>query len=284
MSAVLRPRHPGQPTLPRRLAQRATAVREFDLPIAAGDELFAFARRFAADIGGCAAMLNFDAVAMRPIAIHVPEPDPTGRQIMRYGAATVIDAGCELVSAQMSVGGTAGAPMLHGHGQVRRADGSRLGGHLADGGCFAARDASVRCTVLDGLRLEPAFDAETNFSLLVPVPADAAVPARGPGWLLRLRPDEDLVGALADLARTEGIARPRVVGGVGSLMHATFLAPDGARRFVDGPGVEIVTLRSEGDALRMVVADLNGDVHEGVPLAGGNPICVTIELFVVEAA
>lgn len=229
-------------------------------------------------------MLNFDAVATQPIAIHVPEPDPTGRQIMRYGAATVIDAGCELVSAQMSVGGTTSAPMLHGHGQVRRGDGSRLGGHLSDGGCFAAESSTVRCTVLDGLRLEPAFDAETNFSLLVPVAADAAAVARGPGWLLRLKPDEDLVGALADLARTEGIARPRVVGGVGSLMHASFVTPEGVHRVVDGPGVEIVTLRSEGTALRMVVADLNGDVHEGVPLAGGNPICVTIELFVVEAA
>lgn len=284
MSALPRPAHPGQPTLPRRLSKRAGGVRELNVPLEAGDELFAFARRFAASIPGCAAMLNFDSVAMQPIAIHVPQPDPTARQIMRYGAATVIDAACELVSAQMTVGGTAAAPMLHCHGQVERADGSKFAGHLSDGGCFAAQPATVRCTVFEGLQLTPSFDAETGFALLDPVAVDAAVPARGPGWLLRLKPAEDLVGALADLACTEGIARPRVVGGVGSLMHATLMSPAGERLFIDGPGIEIVTLRSEGDSLRVVVADLKGSVHAGVPVAGGNPICVTIELFVVEGA
>ncbi len=287
-----RPTHPGVPTQPRRLALAATNVRHHEVRIAAGDELFAFADRLARGFAGSAALLQFDAVPMRRVAVHVPEPDPTRRQIMRYGSASVFDAPCTLVGAQMSIGIDGDAPVLHCHGHLRTADGRAYGGHLSPGGCIVAEAATVRCSVFDGVRLEPTFDTETGFSLLSPARSHDAAPSAETtrrsgvqpptGSALRLKPDEDLVDAITAFARDAGAGAGalRVVGGVGSLMRATLAAPDGSVTAVDGPGVEIVTLDGTAGALRMVVADLAGGVHAGEPVAGGNPICVTIELFV----
>ncbi len=169
-----RPTHPGVPVAPRRIALRAGAVRHLDATIAPGEEIFACADRLARGFGRRAALLRFSALRLQPAAIHVPEPDPTRRQIMRYGAAHVFDAACTLVSGQMSIGIDGETPVLHCHGHVLTADGRAFGGHLSRGGCVVAANAlpsTVRCTVFDGVCLAPTFDAETGFALLSPVAA-----------------------------------------------------------------------------------------------------------------
>lgn len=121
-------------------------------------------------------------------------------------------------------------------------------------------------------------------------PADTSAVSSGRAWVLRFKPDEDLVGGLLEFAVEQGATRLHMIGAVGSLMQATLLSADGRAVYVDGPGIEIIgltgqidTCESEGaqaTGLRMVVADRQGRVHAGRPAQGGNPICVTIELFV----
>jgi len=138
-------------------------------------------------------------------------------------------------------------------------------------------------TVLD-FPVSAAADVQTEAD------ADIDTSSKGRAWVLRFKPDEDLVGGLLEFAVEQGAARLQMIGAVGSLMHATLVCTEGRAMRVDGPGVEIIglsgqidTRQSEGTqaaGLRMVVADTQGRVHSGCPAPGGNPICVTIELFV----
>lgn len=129
---------------------------------------------------------------------------------------------------------------------------------------------------------------ETDFNADIDVDID--ISSKGRAWVLRFKPDEDLIGGLLEFAVEQGATRLRMIGAVGSLMHATLVSTEGRTIRVDGPGVEIIGLSGQIDTrqpdgakaagLRMVVADTHGQVHSGCPAPGGNPICVTIELFV----
>jgi predicted DNA-binding protein with PD1-like motif len=115
-------------------------------------------------------------------------------------------------------------------------------------------------------------------------------PAHGGGaWVLRLKPYEDLVTALCNFCADQGVRRVAVLGCVGSLMHATLLGPERRVRRVEGPGIEIVTAAGWVDrehpglgTLTLTVADREGSVSAGRAAAGGNPVCVTVELMVQE--
>ena len=133
-------------------------------------------------------------------------------------------------------------------------------------------------------------ETETETETETDTHADIDTSSKGRAWVLRLKPDEDLVGGLLEFAAEQGAAQLQMIGAVGSLMQATLLSADGRQVRVEGPGIEIIGLSGQIDTrqpegaqatgLRMVVADTQGQVHSGQPAPGGNPICVTIELFV----
>ena len=142
-------------------------------------------------------------------------------------------------------------------------------------------------TILD-LRASAAADGQTEADTDIDTDIDTS--SKGRAWVLCFKPDEDLVGGLLEFAVEQGAARLKMIGAVGSLMHATLVCANGRTVRVDGPGVEIIGLSGQIDTrqpegaqaagLRMVVADTQGQVHSGCPALGGNPICVTVELFV----
>ncbi|MEQ8354342.1 MAG: DNA-binding protein [Kiloniellaceae bacterium] len=108
--------------------------------------------------------------------------------------------------------------------------------------------------------------------------------------VVRLRPNEDLVGAVEAACREHGLARAVVRSAVGSLVDAELEA--GARLVrIPGPGIEILTLAGEvrpDDAgapradLRGTIADAAAQVHGGRFRRGANPICITLELVLQE--
>ena len=136
----------------------------------------------------------------------------------------------------------------------------------------------------------PDFQVKASTDIDIDIDADIDSSSKDRAWVLRFKPDEDLVGGLLEFASEQGAPRLKMIGAVGSLMRATLLSADGNTVCVDGPGIEIIGLSGQIDArqpdgaqtagLRMVVADTKGQVHSGQPTPGGNPICVTIELFV----
>lgn len=95
-------------------------------------------------------------------------PDPTGSAVIAYGAP--ISAGRSyLVFGNATLGASsAGAPLVHCHGAVRRDDGHVQGGHILPDRSIVAEPISVLVTAFDGFALRQKFDPETNISLLQP--------------------------------------------------------------------------------------------------------------------
>ncbi|MEW6255283.1 MAG: PPC domain-containing DNA-binding protein [Pseudomonadota bacterium] len=102
----------------------------------------------------------------------------------------------------------------------------------------------------------------------------------------RVRPNEDLVGAIAALCRDQDITCALVRGSLGSLTEARLETLDGREILVSGAAVETLTLSGEvrdGRALLSgTVSDAQGRVFGGRFVPGGNPVCVTFEVAIEE--
>jgi predicted DNA-binding protein with PD1-like motif len=108
--------------------------------------------------------------------------------------------------------------------------------------------------------------------------------------VVRLRPNEDLVGAVEAACREHRLRHAIVRSAVGSLVDAV-LEAGGLAQEVPGPGIEILTLAGEvrsDDAglpradLRGTIADGKARVYGGRFRRGANPICITLELVLQE--
>jgi predicted DNA-binding protein with PD1-like motif len=104
--------------------------------------------------------------------------------------------------------------------------------------------------------------------------------------VVRLKPNEDLVGGVEAAAAAEGFRHAIVRTAVGSLVDAALGYGNNGRRDVPGPGIEILTLAGEvrdGKAdLRGTISDSGARVYGGRFLPGENPICITLELVLQE--
>ena len=109
--------------------------------------------------------------------------------------------------------------------------------------------------------------------------------------VIRLKPNQDLVEGIEAACAEHGIAHGLIRSAVGSLTDASFAYGEGGHSFVEGPGLEIVSMTgdvrpdAEGRpriALSGSVADRDGQVRGGVFRRGENPICITLELMLQE--
>lgn len=110
----------------------------------------------------------------------------------------------------------------------------------------------------------------------------------------RMAPNEDLVQGLEKLCLAQGLRQALVRCGLGSLVDACLDLPDGSRRAVSGPAVEVLSLfgevrtHTDGGAPTVradvsgVVVDAAGQVVSGVFVAGANPVFATFEVTLEE--
>ncbi len=107
----------------------------------------------------------------------------------------------------------------------------------------------------------------------------------------RIRPNEDLVKAVEKLCLVTKFKNAFVRGALGSLVDASLEHQDGQVTHIKGPAIEIVSIAgevrtlSDGSVkadLTGVVADTEGNVSGGYFVAGGNPICMTLEITLEE--
>ena len=264
------------PAFEPRLETVAGQAVPFALTLAPGLSLLDAVTRAVHAAGFDSATLELEGGAFGPFAYVLPAPAPDATHAAYYSATHQPVAGARLERACITFGRRAGRPWLHCHAIWTEAAGRR-GGHVLPEETVIAAPIAARAWGLAGIALVSEPDAETNFTIFRPVPAAApAVPGAVRALALRIRPNEDLPAALATAAERHSFRDPVLRGSLGSLIGA---------RFAGGAGVEdyATEMLFTGDGLSIALADMHGEVHEGVLVPGDNPVCITVEALVVEA-
>lgn len=223
--------------------------------------------------------IAFGGGTLAPFRYVRPGP-PDSAAHVAYFTAPYAPAGETTVEAANATFGWDGDnPYVHIHGAWIEADGLRRGGHMLPHDCIVARAMTARAWGFPNIRVATAADAETNFTLFQP--SGPSIDAAR-GVFARIRPNQDITLAAEAVAQRHGLRNAAVRGSIGSLIGARFT--DG--RTVEDYATEVMVRRGtlhEGAAeLAMVVADMRGEVHEGVLARGENPVLITFDL-VLEA-
>jgi predicted DNA-binding protein with PD1-like motif len=233
--------------------------------------------------------VDLSGVALGPFAYVMPALSKNGEQAAFYSETLRPPGVTRVKHGAMTFGARDEAPFFHAHALWTEADGRFSGGHiLPDKTVVAERMAVPAFGIADAL-FEGAHDPETNFTLLGPVEfrKTAFDYGHGRGHAIRLRPNQDLTGAIETFCWTQKIKRARIHGGVGSTIGAAFT--DG--RIVSNFATEVYIQRGviapgENDQLQaqldVGLVDYTGAVAEGRLARGQNPVLMTFEL-VIEA-
>jgi predicted DNA-binding protein with PD1-like motif len=276
-------RQPG-PITPERIQWVAARGHAFAFTMEAGMPLLEAARRGFAAEGFSGGVLNIGAGSLGPFAYVMPALSKTAANAAFYSDTFRPQGVTRLTTGTMTFGVRDGAAFFHCHALWTEADGRAGGGHILPEETFVAEPFAVEAFGLDGATFAAEPDAETNFKLFGPVaaePSEARTSARA--FALRLRPNQDVAGALEGFCREHGITRARIHGGVGSTIGARFV--DGRRvepfatELTVTSGVLAPDANGESEAqLDVALVDYTGGLAEGRLVRGDNPVLMTMEL------
>ena len=142
---------------------------------------------------------------------------------------------------------------------------------------------------IDGAAFVSETDPETSFRLFGPVTTTPKgdVDSMRRALALRLRPNQDVAGALEDFCRERGIARARIRGGVGSTIGASFadgrmIKPFATELTITSGMIEPGAGGALEATLDVALVDHLGGLAAGRLVRGDNPVLMTMEL-VLEA-
>jgi len=258
--------------------------RAFSFTLEAGLPLLEAARRGFGAQGFASGTLNIGRGALGPFGYVMPALSKTGENAAFYSDTFRPKGITKLKLATMTLGSRDGAPFFHCHGLWREADDRISGGHMLPEETFVAEPLEVEAFGIDGAMFSAEPDAETNFKLFGPVPAEARGSATtGRAFALRLRPNQDFARSVESFCRERGIVSAKIHGGVGSTIGA---------RFADGGMIEpfatelaitsgVIASAASGAleaALDVALIDYTGGIGEGRLIRGDNPVLMTMEL------
>jgi predicted DNA-binding protein with PD1-like motif len=191
-----------------------------------------------------------------------------------------------LETASVTYGQRDGRPWLHCHAVWVEPSGRRHGGHLLPDQVVVAAPIRITGVSLDGAAFTVCPDAETHFSLFLPVATPepkGTQPEGSHAYALRLAPNEDFCTALETFCQAHQIQQATIFGGVGSTVGAVFQDGRVAEPFVTELLIrsgEIVCGKNGQPSAEIDIAivDYKGGLTEGRLAKGGNPILVTAEL------
>ncbi len=281
-------RQPGPPPAERVVAVEGRGL-EFPIRLNAGVRLLdGIAQAFAAR-GFTGGVVEVAELALDPMAYVMPALSATLQHAAYYSETFRPAGGVRLQHGALTFGRRDGAAFFHAHALWREVDGKRCGGHILPDDTVVAEAAEVTGFGFAGGGFRAVLDPETNFKLFEPAAGPAGLQGHvgARAFALRLRPNQDLAGALEGFCAACGIDRARIRGGVGSTIGA---------RFTDGAVVEHfateVYLRggliepAPGGALRAHLpaglVDYTGAIAEGVLSRGENPVLMTFEVILEE--
>ncbi|MBV9561505.1 MAG: DUF296 domain-containing protein [Bradyrhizobium sp.] len=278
---------PGPPN-PERIQWVEARGRAFSFTLEPGLPLLEAARHGFAAEGFAGGTLNIRGGALGPFAYVMPALSKTTEHAAFYSDTFRPGGVTRLKLATLTLGVRDGAPFFHCHGLWREADGRDNGGHMLPEETVVAEPLAAEAFGIDGAVFAAEPDPETNFKLFGPVPAEArGASTTSRAFALRLRPNQDVAGALEDFCCAHGIAGGRIHGGVGSTIGARFVDDSIVEPFATelaitsgmiAPGVG----GALEAALDVALVDYTGGLAQGRLVRGDNPVLMTMEL-VLEA-
>ena len=271
-------------------AQRIVAVEgrglAMQLSLRAGARLLDAIHDGFAARGFSGGVVSLDGVALGPFAYVMPALSKTGENAAFYSDVVRPPGTCRISGGALTQGWRDGAPFFHAHALWREGDGALHGGHLLPAETVVAEDVTVPALGVDGAVFTACADAETNFTLFEPVPAPRAAPVTDRRvFALRLRPNQDLAGAIEAFCAARGLAAVAIHGGVGSTIGArmedgTVVEPFATEvylaggRVMPGPDGALVATLPVG------LVDYSGGFATGRLRRGDNPVLMTFELVI----
>lgn len=162
-------RHPGRFDPIRIRSERALSGRHWRLLLQPGRSLQDAIVEPLAAVGIRSASMTILGGMFSALSYCVAPPDPSKKAVIAYSPP--IDAGTAcMIFGNATLGiSTDGAPLVHCHATIRRADGAFRGGHiLPDRSTVGPQPIPVLVVGFSGFSLRQTFDPETNIPLLQP--------------------------------------------------------------------------------------------------------------------
>ncbi len=232
-----------------------------------------------AGLGAESCVMSLSGGAFGMLHYVIPSLPPDATHAAFYSETFVPAGGGRLRDGCVTFGLRAGAPFLHCHAFWTEADGALHGGHVLPVETYVAEPIAARVWVLDGVMFAQVHDPETNFTLFGPV----AVPGTAQGrrcFGLRLRPNQDLCGALEAFCAAQGIAQARLHGGVASIVGAEFEGGVVVGNYATEMYVRSGMVRDGVASVDVALVDYTGRLSEGRLRRGANPVLMTVEIVV----
>ena len=273
-------KHPGEPQEPRVLAV-ACSARKLQVTFQPGLPVLAAVAQALSEQGIDSAVVEIGGGSFEPLVYVIPARSPDSTHAAWYSDTRHpegVGLGERLV---MSFGRRQGAPFIHCHGIWLHNDGYRAAGHLIPGEAMFAEGVDATVYALTGAIFDQLPDNETNFPLLTPVPHGNARDGERRAVLLRVKPNTDIHAALENAARAHGITQGSIHG-IGSLVGCDFVGGSHMASFASELFIRDGRIADGKAMLDIAIVDVDGTIFEGEVTRGGNMVCVTCELLIVE--
>ncbi len=276
-------RQPG-PAAPERIAWAEGRGQALAFTLEPGRTILDAIAQPLARAGYTSAALELTGGAFGPFTYVIPSLPPAPDHAAFYSDERHRVGLSRIEQGAITFGQRDGVPFLHCHAFWTEADGTRCGGHVIPAESTVAEPITARAWALDGIGLVAAPDAETNFTLFGPVP-EPSRPGRattGRAFGLRIRPNQDLCGALEAFCRDHAIPAATVRGGVASIIGAVFEDGTIVRDFATEMFIRAGHVASGPDGpeatLDAALVTYTGALAEGRLRRGANPVLMTAEL------
>lgn len=272
--------HPG-PLAEERIAAVPCRVERLKVDLAAGVNINQAVSDALAARGFTSGFVRLKNARVNPMRYVIPAPATDDQHAAWYSETFAPDSETLIEDAGFIVGQRDGQPFFHSHGTWKTPDLGRRAGHILPLESCLAAPVEAEAWGISGAVFQVHHDPETNFRLFTPESAAAPGGNGDRGLILRVRPSEDINGAIETACTKAGIRDANIMG-IGSLIGAVF---ENAPEVVSYATEVLIThgsVRQGKSDLEIMVVGIDGKITEGTLLPGSNPVCVTFELLIVE--
>jgi predicted DNA-binding protein with PD1-like motif len=279
-------RQPGPAPVDRILAVPAVA-RHFSFDIAAGMPLLDGIAAGFVRAGFSSGIALLGPLLLHPFRYVMPALSDHPEHAAYYSPVFLSKGAARVDCGAMTFGTRAGAPFFHAHALWDEPERGPRGGHILPEGTIVAADQRIEAIGLAGAAFVSEPDPEINFTVFGPVKVQPVRDLGGSAALaMRLRPNVDPIAAILEAARTHGIERGRVWGGVGSTIGARFATGEAldtlATEIFIRDGALQASAGEGGVRLDLGLVDHLGQIRRARLAPRRNRVLMTMEL-VIEA-